>query len=79
MAADEAFGDARLVEVGGLLGVAALLGSPGFFVALHRGFEAAQRVVLRPDPRPLARVQAEERRGFLGEPGLPAEDASQPS
>ena len=50
MAADEAFGDARLVEEDGPLGVAALLRPCGFFVALHRGLEAAQRVVLRTDP-----------------------------
>ena len=43
VAADEAFGDARLVEADGFLVVAALLGPRGLLMALHRGLEAAQR------------------------------------
>jgi hypothetical protein len=78
MAADEAFGDARLVEEDGPLGIAALLRPYGFFVTLHRWLEAAQRVVLRTDSLRLGCLQAEERRGFPGGPGLLAEDASQP-
>jgi hypothetical protein len=76
VASDELFGDARLVQADGLLRVAALLGPRGLCVALHRGLEAAQRVVLRPDPLPLSYIEAEEPRGFLRRPGLlPAEDS----
>jgi lipopolysaccharide transport system permease protein len=59
------------------LGVAALLGLFGLRVAFHRGFEAAQRVVLRPDPLALRFVEAEEFRGGTFMRGLsPTEDAS---
>jgi hypothetical protein len=79
VAADEPFGDARLVEADGLLGVAALLGPLGLSVALHRGLEAAQRVVLRPDSVPLGPIETEEASGTLGGGGLlPGEDVSQP-
>jgi hypothetical protein len=65
MAADEAFGDARLVEEDGPLGIAALLRPYGFFVTLHRCLEAAQRVVLRTDPLRLGCLQAEARQLLL--------------
>src|SRR5215212_9561181 len=64
MAADELFGDARLVQADGLFDIAVLQCSLGLRVALHRGLEAAQRVVLRPDPVSLDWIQAEEIRGF---------------
>src|SRR5215211_870849 len=77
MAADELFGDARLVQADGHFDIRVLQCSLGLRVALHRGLEAAQRVVLRLDPVSLDWIQAEEIRGFSR--GLPpAEDASQP-
>jgi hypothetical protein len=60
VAAYELFGDARLVQADSPLGVAALLGPLGLHVALDGGVEAAQGVVLRPDPLLLGWVEAEE-------------------
>src|SRR5215218_8878160 len=77
MAADELFGDARLVQADGHFEVPVLQRLLGLRVAFHSGLEAAQRVFLRPDPIPLVCIQAEETRGFSRRPGgAPAEDVS---
>src|SRR5215217_32218 len=53
VAADELLADADLVKLDGPFGVAVLDGQLGLLVTLHRGLEVAQRVLFRPDPRPL--------------------------
>src|ERR671916_1102597 len=79
--ADEALGDALLVEVLGALWVAVLLRALGRLVALHRRLEIFERVPVRPDPLPLLGVEAVERPCRLCRlcrlcrAGLAAEDA----
>src|SRR5215210_5753865 len=75
--ADEAFGDALLVEGYGAPGVAALLRALGSLVASHGRLEVLQRVPVRPDPLPLLRVESVERPGRFRGPRLAAEDCAQ--
>src|SRR5919112_6691447 len=79
VAADELLADADLVKSDGPFGVAVLDGQLGLLVTLHRGFEIAQRVLFRPDPRPLFLFEPIEGRRLTRGPVRSSKDAPQTS
>src|SRR5215218_2374104 len=79
VAAYELLADADLVKLDGPFCIAALDGQLGLLVALHRGLEVAERVLFRPDPRPLFLFEPVEGGRLTRGPVRSSKDAPQTS